>query len=60
MTITLEELRRIVREEVRRVLLEAFLELVSAVDEEEQREVERIAGKPSDYSEEEFIDWSGE
>ncbi|RLG85332.1 MAG: hypothetical protein DRO18_05940 [Thermoprotei archaeon] len=60
MTVTVEELRRIVREEVRRALLEAFLELVPAVDEEEQQEIERIAGKPSDYREEEFIDWSGE
>jgi len=60
LTITVEELRRIVREEVRRVLLEAFLELVPVVDEKEQREIERIAGKPSDYREEEFMDWSGE
>ncbi|OYT51722.1 MAG: hypothetical protein B6U76_10705 [Desulfurococcales archaeon ex4484_217_2] len=60
MTITVEELRRIVREEVRRVLLEAFLELVPVVDEKEQREIERIAGKPSDYREEEFMDWGGE
>ncbi len=60
MTITVDELRRIVREEVRRALLEAFLELVPVVDEEEQREIERVAGKPSDYREEEFMDWSGE
>ena len=60
MTITVEELRRIVREEVRRVLLEAFLELVPVVDEKERREIERIADKPSDYREEEFMDWSGE
>ena len=59
MAITVEELRRIVREEVRRALLEAFLELVPLVDEKEQREIERIAGKPSGYREEEFIDWSG-
>ncbi len=59
MTITVEELRKIVREEIRRALLEAFLELVPVVDEEEQREIERIAGKPSEYREE-FVDWSGE
>ncbi len=59
MTITVEELRRIVREEVKRALLEAFLELVPVVGEEEQREIERIAGKPSDYREEEFMNWSG-
>jgi len=27
------------------------------VNEEEQREIEMIAGRPSDYSEEEFMDW---
>jgi len=59
LAITVEELRKIVREEVRRALLEAFLELVPVVGEEEQREIERIAGKPSDYREEEFMDWSG-
>jgi len=59
LTITVEELRRIVREEVKRALLEAFLELVPVVGEEEQREIERIAGKPSDYREEEFMNWSG-
>ena len=59
MSITVEELRRIVREEVKRALLEAFLELVPVVGEEEQREIERIAGKPGDYREEEFMNWSG-
>jgi len=59
LTITVDELRRIVREEVKRALLEAFLELVPVVGEEEQREIERIAGKPSDYREEEFMNWSG-
>jgi len=50
-----EELRRIVREEIKKALLEALVELLPTVDEEEQREVERIAGKPSDYSAEEFM-----
>ena len=59
MVISVEELRRIVREEVRRALLEVLVELLPPVDEEEQREIERIAGRPSDYSEEEFIEWSG-
>ncbi len=58
MAITIEELRRIVREEVIRALLEALVELLPVVDEEE-REIESIAGKPSDYREEEFTDWSG-
>ena len=59
MVISVEELRRIVREEVRRALLEVLVELLPYVDEEEQKEIERIAGKPSDYSEEEFMDWNG-
>ena len=59
MAISVEELRKIVREEVRRALLEALVELLPAVDEEEQREIERVAGKPSDYRAEEFVDWSG-
>jgi len=59
MVISVEELRKIVREEVRRALLEALVELLPVVNEEEQREIEMIAGRPSDYSEEEFMDWSG-
>jgi len=55
MEVSTEELRRIVREEIKRALLEALVELLPTVDEQEQREVERIAGKPSDYSAEEFI-----
>jgi len=55
MEFSAEELRRIVREEIKRALLEALVELLPTVDEEEQREVERIAGKPSDYSAEEFM-----
>ncbi len=59
MVISVEELRKIVREEVRRALLEALVELLPVVDEREQREIEMIAGRPNDYSEEEFMDWSG-
>jgi hypothetical protein len=47
-----------VREEVRRPLLEALVELLPPVGEEEQREIERVAGKPSGYREEGFADWS--
>ncbi len=57
--VSVEELRRIVREEVRKALLEALMELVPPVDEEEQREIERVAGRPSDYREEDFVEWSG-
>ncbi len=59
MEVGVEELRRIVREEVKRALLEVLTELLPPVDEEEQREIEDFAGKPSDYSEEEFIDYRG-
>jgi len=55
MEVSTEELRRIVREEIKRALLDTLVELLPTVDEQEQREVERIAGKPSDYSAEEFI-----
>ena len=47
-------LRRVFREEVRKALLEAMLELVPYVDEEEQRELDEILGEPKDYSEENF------
>ena len=60
MVVSVEELRRVVREEVKRALLEVLVELLPAVNEEEQKEIGRIAGKPSDYSEEEFIDWNSE
>ena len=59
MSVSVEELRRVVREEVKRALLEALAELLPSVDKDEQREIEEIAGKPSDYREEEFMDWSG-
>ncbi len=59
MSVSAKELRRIVREEVSRALLEALVELLPPVNEDEQREVEEIAGKPGGYREEEFIDWSG-
>ena len=59
MAVSVEELRRVVREEVKRALLEALTELLPYVSEDEQKEIEEIAGKPSNYREEEFIDWGG-
>ena len=59
MAFSVEELRRIVREEVRRALLEVLVELLPYVSREEQEEVERAAGRPSDYKEEDFVEWSG-
>ncbi len=37
------------REEMRKALLETFKELVPYVSEEEQAEIDEIAGKPEDY-----------
>ena len=48
---SLEELRIIIREEMRKAMLEAFKELVPYVSEEEQAEIDEIAGKPEDYDE---------
>ena len=57
--VSIDVLRRIVREEVKRALLEALVELLPQVSEEEQEEIEMIAGKPSNYKEEDFAEWSG-
>lgn len=57
--VSIDVLRRIVREEVKRALLEALVELLPEVSEEEQEEIEVIAGKPSNYKEEDFVEWSG-
>ncbi len=57
-----EELKDIIAESVRETMLEAFLALVPEVSEEEQKEIESIAGKPSDYKDEDFVDgeeWLG-
>ena len=59
MIVSVEELRKIVREEVKRALLEVLVELLPPVEEDEQREIEEVAGEPSDYREEEFMDWGG-
>ena len=56
--LALKSLEKIVREKVRRALLEALIELLPYVDEEEQKEVEKLAGKPSDYKEEDFVEWN--
>ncbi len=46
-----EELREVVREEVRRTLLQAFLALIPYVSEEEQKEIEE---EMKDFREEEM------
>ena len=59
MTVSVEELRKSMRKEDKRTLLETLTELLPSVDEDEQREIEEIAGEPSDYREDEFVDWRG-
>ncbi|RLJ04462.1 MAG: hypothetical protein DRP08_01710 [Candidatus Aenigmatarchaeota archaeon] len=59
MSITKEELALIVRNEVRKVMLEAFIELIPYVDPDEEDEIEEIAGEPSNYKIEDFVKWNG-
>ncbi len=54
--VSVNMLRRIAREEVKQALLDALAELLPEVSEEEQKEIERVAGKPGDYKEEDFIE----
>ncbi len=58
-TINEETLRRIIREEVKRALLEVLLELIPYVDEEEQKEIDEKAGSPQNYAEEDYVEWNG-
>ena len=37
--------------------LRRLLELLPTVDEDEQREIDEIAGSPSDYADEGFVEW---
>jgi len=57
-SITVDEIRRAVCEEVRKALLEVLVELIPYVNEEEQREIESFIGSSEDYSKEDFVDWS--
>lgn len=58
-SITVDVIRRVVREEVRKALLEVLIELIPYVSDEEQKEIESIASSPEDYDKEDFVDWSG-
>ncbi len=59
MTVNEETLRSIIREEVRKAVLEALLEMVPVVDDVEQAEIDREVGSPEEYEEEDFVEWSG-
>jgi len=59
-SVSLDLLRKLVREEVRKAFLEVMLEFIPFVSEEEQEELDNILGNPEDYREEDFVNWSGE
>ncbi|OYT30611.1 MAG: hypothetical protein B6U94_06260 [Thermofilum sp. ex4484_79] len=58
-TVSLDVLRKIVREEVRKAFLEVLLELIPYISDEEQEEIDQTAGSPDDYKEEDFVEWNG-
>ncbi len=52
----------IAKEDMKETMLEAFLALVPEVSEEEQREIESVAGELADCKEKDFVDgeeWLG-
>ncbi|MCW3132478.1 MAG: hypothetical protein N2V73_07170 [Candidatus Methanospirare jalkutatii] len=53
-----EELEEIIERKVKEALLKALM--VPYVSDEEQEEIEKIAGKPEDYDENEFEAWNGQ
>ena len=57
--ISKEELEKIIEEKLREILPKVFMEIVPYVSEEEQKEIEEIAGSPEDYKED-FEEWNGE
>jgi len=57
--ISKEELSNILEKKLKEVLLQAFIELIPYVSEGEQKEIEEIARKPSDYRKEDFEIWDG-
>jgi len=59
-SVSLDLLRKVVREEVRKAFLEVMPEFIPYVSQEEQEELDEALGSPEDYREEDFVDWSGE
>ena len=55
-----EELEEIIERKVKEALLKALMEIVPYVSNEEQEEIEKIAGKSEDYDENEFEAWNGQ
>ena len=60
MQISREELERIIEEKVKDALLKSLMELTPYVSDEEQKDVETVAGDPEDYDEDEFETWNGQ
>ncbi len=56
--ISKEELEEIIERKLKDALLKALMEITPYVSDEEQKEIERVAGKPEDYGEE-FEEWNG-
>ena len=54
MQISREDLEKIIEKKVREALLKALMELTPYVSDEEQKEIEIIAGNPEDYDKGEF------
>lgn len=52
-----EELEEIIERKVKEALLKVLMELAPYVSDEEQKEIEMIAGNPEDYDEGEFEGW---
>ena len=57
--ITREELEGIIEKKLKEVLLKAFMEIIPYVSDEEQKEIDELAGSPKDYNEEDFEVWDG-
>ncbi|WP_202318614.1 hypothetical protein [Archaeoglobus neptunius] len=58
--ISRDELEKIIEEKLREVLLKMFMEIMPYVTDEEQREIDRMAGSPENFDEKDFEPWNGE
>ncbi|RLI84334.1 hypothetical protein DRP07_01480 [Archaeoglobales archaeon] len=57
--ISKKELEDIIERKVKEALIKALMELTPYVSEEEQKEIDKIAGQPEDYRNE-FETWNGQ
>ncbi|AAB90163.1 MULTISPECIES: hypothetical protein [Archaeoglobus] len=56
--ISKDELEEIIERKFKEVLIKALMEITPYVSDEEQEEIDKIAGKPDEY-EGEFEEWHG-